>query len=104
MSSMTNRQTTGTDVSRSHEGKCYDNVLAESFFATLKTECFADQLPAFLQRARIRIFDYVETVHKPERLQSALGYQSPWTLNINSIKTNSINLSRVLATFSKNDQ
>jgi transposase InsO family protein len=63
--------------SMSRKGNCYDNALAESFFATLKTECFAQTQPADLAKTRIMIFDYIETFYNPKRLHSALGYQSP---------------------------
>jgi transposase InsO family protein len=70
-------QTTGTKASMSRKGNCYDNALAESFFATLKTECFGDRLPDTHQQARTMIFDYIETFYNPKRLHSALDYQSP---------------------------
>src|ERR1700722_3418917 len=61
----------------SRKGNCYDNALAESFFATLKTECLGDCLPQNYQQARTMIFDYIETFYNPKRLHSALDYQSP---------------------------
>lgn len=54
----------------------YDNALAESFMATLKTECFS-QMPATRAQAKLLAFDYIETFYNPQRLHSALGYQSP---------------------------
>jgi transposase InsO family protein len=62
--------------SMSRAANPYDNALAESFMATLKTECF-DQTPASLAHARLKVFDYIETFYNPKRLHSALGYQSP---------------------------
>jgi putative transposase len=56
---------------------CYDNAAMESFWSTLKTEI---QLPApfeNIQTARRAIFDYIETFYNPQRLHSALDYQSP---------------------------
>jgi transposase InsO family protein len=70
-------QSCGAQASMSRRGNCYDNALAESFFATLKTECIADQIPATHQQARLMVFDYIETFYNPKRLHSALGYQSP---------------------------
>jgi putative transposase len=55
----------------------HDNAQAESFFASLKTECLAGCLPARHQQVRCMIFDYIETFYNPKRLHSALGYQSP---------------------------
>lgn len=56
---------------------CYDNALVESFFATLKAECLADQQPLTPQQAQLMIFDYIETFYNPKRLHSALGFKSP---------------------------
>ena len=55
----------------------YDNALAESFFATLKTECFGVVQPATRAQAQLMVFDYIETFYNPKRLHSALGHQSP---------------------------
>lgn len=65
------------EPSMSRKANCYDNALVESFFATLKTECFGDQPPLTYKQARLMVFDYIETFYNPKRLHSALGYQSP---------------------------
>jgi transposase InsO family protein len=70
-------QSFGSAASMSRKGNCYDNALAESFFATLKTECLGNQIPATQQQARVMVFDYIETFYNPRRLHSALGYKSP---------------------------
>ena len=62
--------------SMSRTANPYDNALAESFMATLKAEGFA-QTPASRAKAKLQIFDYIETFYNPRRLHSALGYQSP---------------------------
>jgi transposase InsO family protein len=62
--------------SMSRTANPYDNALAESFMATLKTECF-EQTPATRAAARLKVFDYIETFYNPRRLHSALGYKSP---------------------------
>lgn len=64
-------------ASMSRKGNPYDNALAESFVATLKTECFADSIPPTKDAARLMIFDYIETFYNPRRRHSALGYRSP---------------------------
>ena len=51
--------------------------MMESFWATLKAECFADGRPATRQAAKLQIFDYVEGFYNRTRLHSGLGYQSP---------------------------
>jgi putative transposase len=63
--------------SMSRQGCCYDNAAMESFWATLKTECFHHQIPLNLQHAQAILFDYIETFYNPQRLHSALGYLSP---------------------------
>jgi putative transposase len=64
-------------ASMSRQGCCYDNAAMESFWATLKTECFYHQIPLNLQHAQAMLFDYIETFYNPLRLHSALGYLSP---------------------------
>ena len=39
----------------------FQQVLAESFVATLKTECFGGSIPPTKKAARLMIFDYIET-------------------------------------------
>ncbi len=63
--------------SMSRKGNPYDNALAESFVATLKTECFGDFIPATKAAAQLMIFDYIETFYNPRRRHSALAYRSP---------------------------
>ena len=67
----------GAAASMSRRGNCYDNAMMESFWATLKTECFAGEKPPTRQAARLRIFDYLEGFYNRRRLHSGLGYQSP---------------------------
>jgi transposase InsO family protein len=54
-----------------------DHAVMESFFATLKTECFGDRVPRNRAEARRLRFDYIETFYNPKRFHSALGYLSP---------------------------
>ena len=67
----------GAAASMSRRGNCYDNAMMESFWATLKTECFTGEKPPTRQAARLRIFDYLETFYNRRRLHSGLGYRSP---------------------------
>ena len=67
----------GVTRSMSRAGNPYDNALAESFVATLKTECLAGQVPPTPAAARLAIFDYIETFYNPHRRHSALDYRSP---------------------------
>ena len=55
----------------------YDNALAESFVAALKTECFAISLAPTKAAVKLMIFDYIKTFYYTRRRQRALGYRSP---------------------------
>jgi hypothetical protein len=61
----------------SRKANPYDNALAESFVATLKTECFANAIAPTKAAAKLMIFDYIETFYNTRRRHSALGYRSP---------------------------
>jgi len=63
--------------SMSRRGNCYDNATAESFWATLKAECFGHLIPNTRAQAKSMIFDYIETFYNPVRRHSSLGYLSP---------------------------
>ncbi len=57
-------------------GTAYDNALAESFVATLKTELLYRNAWPTRQAARTAIFEYVEGFYNPRRRHSALGHLS----------------------------
>jgi putative transposase len=61
----------------SRKACCYDNATMESFWATLKTECFHDRIPLNLAQAQGLLFDFIETFYNPSRIHSSLGYCSP---------------------------
>ena len=67
----------GAQQSMSRRGNCYDNAMMESFWATLKTECFGDYVPATRSEAKSMLFDYIEVFYNRQRAHSALGYLSP---------------------------
>jgi putative transposase len=58
-------------------GAAYDNALAESFVATLKTELLYRSSWPTRQVARTAIFEYIEGFYNTRRRHSALGYLSP---------------------------
>jgi transposase InsO family protein len=67
----------GVVLSIGRKGECWDNAVAESFFATIKRELIdARSWPtrAGLYRA---VFDYIEGWYNTRRLHSTLGYLSP---------------------------
>jgi transposase InsO family protein len=57
--------------------QCWDNAVAESFFATLKLELVYRQPLPTRAAARQAVFEYVEIFYNRQRLHSALGYRSP---------------------------
>src|SRR5579875_168204 len=67
----------GVILSVSRKGECWDNAVAESFFATIKRELINDR--AWPTRAGLHraIFDYIEGWYNTRRLHSSLGYLSP---------------------------
>jgi transposase InsO family protein len=58
-------------------GLCWDNAVAESFFATLKTELLDRQPWPTRRQARTAIFEFIEGFYNRRRLHSTLGYRSP---------------------------
>ena len=67
----------GMRASMSAKGDCYDNAVAESFFATLEFELIMQNDWATKAEARRAIFRYIETWYNPRRRHSTLGYISP---------------------------
>ena len=64
-------------VSMGSVGDCFDNALAESFFATLVCELITRSRWRTYSEARMAVFDYIEGFYNPRRRHSALAYQSP---------------------------
>jgi len=58
-------------------GTCWDNAVAESFFATLKNELIYVHVWATRQSARTAIFAFIEGWYNRFRLHSTLEYASP---------------------------
>ena len=67
----------GFTGSMSRKGNCYDNAVAESFFATLKKELVHRERFRTRAMARVRLFDYIEMFYNPKRRHSTLGGRSP---------------------------
>jgi putative transposase len=63
--------------SMSRTGNCYDNAMAESFFATFKGELIDRVRWATRRAARQAIFEWLEVFYNRQRRHSALGYLSP---------------------------
>jgi len=65
----------GLSVSMSGKGNCWDNAVAESFFATLKVELgnsFSSR-----RAAREALFDYIEVFYNRRRRHTTIGGISP---------------------------
>jgi transposase InsO family protein len=67
----------GVRPSMGSVGDCFDNAMAESFFATLECELLAKRPFKTHTEARLAIFEYLEGFYNPHRLHSSLGYVSP---------------------------
>ena len=67
----------GVDRSMGRTGVCWDNAAAESFFASLKNECYHQRTFATRAEARLAVADYIEAFYNRRRLHSTLGYRTP---------------------------
>lgn len=63
--------------SMNKKADCWDNAVAESFFATLKKEYVYQTAFKTRVEAHLGIFDYIETWYNKERIHSTLGGVSP---------------------------
>jgi putative transposase len=67
----------GVLQSMGRTGICWDNALAESFFASLKNELVYRTAFPTRKKARLAIAEYVEVFYNRQRLHSAIGYRTP---------------------------
>jgi len=58
-------------------GQCWDNALAESFFASLKNERVHHMVYPTRKAAKEDIARYIELFYNHRRIHSALGYRTP---------------------------
>jgi putative transposase len=79
----------GIAVSMGSKGDCFDNAVAESFFATLKKELVYREGP-WPTRAALTsaIFEWIEVFYNRERRHSTLGYLSPEQFEQESLNMN----------------
>jgi transposase InsO family protein len=64
-------------VSVSRTGNCWDNAVAESFFATLKNELVHRRTWRTRNELRAAVFEYIEVFYNRRRLHSSLNYKTP---------------------------
>ena len=67
----------GVRPSMGSVGDCFDNAMAESFFATLECELIDRRRFKTHSEAEIAVFDFVEGWYNAQRRHSSLGYLSP---------------------------
>ena len=70
-------RTNGVVLSVGRKGECWDNAVAESFFATIKRELIDARAWPTRTGLRRAIFEYIEGWYNTRRLHSTLGYLSP---------------------------
>jgi transposase InsO family protein len=83
--------------SMSRKGNCWDNAVAESFFATFKTELIDDVIWQTREHARRAIFEYIEVWYNRERRHSSLGYLSPAAFEESLLRSNTANVNALVA-------
>ena len=67
----------GIAQSMGSRGDCFDNAVAESFFATLKKELIRRRTWPTQRELIGEVFEYIEAFYNPIRRHSTLGYLSP---------------------------
>jgi transposase InsO family protein len=67
----------GVAASMGSTGDCYDNAMAESFFATLEVELIDRSDWSGPVEARAAVFEYIEVFYNRIRRHSGIGYLSP---------------------------
>jgi putative transposase len=67
----------GVVLSIGRKGECWDNAVAESFFATIKRELIDTRTWPTREGLRRAVFDYIEGWYNVRRLHSSLDYCSP---------------------------
>jgi putative transposase len=67
----------GIAVSMGSKGDCYDNAVAESFFATLKKELVHRRSWPTRRELISEVFEYIEVFYNRQRRHSTLGYLTP---------------------------
>ena len=63
--------------SMSRRGNCWDNAVAESFFATLEKELLQHERFRTRREARVALFEFIEIWYNRQRRHSTLGYCTP---------------------------
>ena len=67
----------GLTRSMGYTGVCWDNAMAESFFATLKTEFYYRRVWPTRKRAKVEVGAWIEDRYNRRRRHSSIGQISP---------------------------
>ena len=67
--------------SMSKKGDCFDNAVAESFFATLKTECVYQHVFYTREQAVSEVFEFIEMYYNRKRIHSTIDFETPVSFN-----------------------
>ena len=67
----------GVSPSMGSVGDCFDNAMAESFFATLECELLQRRRFKTQAEAKLAVFQFIEGWYNPHRRHSSLDYLSP---------------------------
>jgi transposase InsO family protein len=76
----------GIKCSMSRKGDCWDNAVAESFFATLKAELVIDAGWESRSEAKRDLYEYIEVWYNCKRRHSTLGYRTPAEYEIEMLR------------------
>lgn len=71
----------GAICSMSRKSNCWDNAVAEAFFAILKRALVFHHQYQTRDQARQSIFDYIERFYNRKRIHSSLGYRTPFEVD-----------------------
>jgi len=74
----------------SRKGNCWDNAVAESFFATLRAELVDHERYAVRYEAKNSIGDYIDNFYTIERRHSYLDYLNPIEFELRSKTQHSV--------------
>jgi putative transposase len=67
----------GVRPSVGRTGICFDNAVAESFFATIKKELIHVLPWPTIDKLRTAVFEYIESYYNRRRRHSTIGYDTP---------------------------
>ena len=67
----------GVRPSVGRTGSCFDNAVAESFFATIKKELIHTRPWPTVDKLRSAVFEYIESYYNRLRRHSTIGYDTP---------------------------